>query len=274
MPFAIYIFSVLVFVLLAGAIPMEGEAQTAVFRSPAFIALGGVFCLACASCVGRGGRWKRPGFVLCHLAVVLICAGAFVGYRYGERTSFRAPVMDGEPVKELPKPDGSSLPLGFGIVIPAAAADHYDVKSYGMYEPPEYNLVGDVEILQDGTLDLPAELQPAPSALRDADGNYARQIVLRDGNLLQLIPPAVKHYEATIRFVHDDAPSDTRVASVNHPISYRGWRFYLMDYSEDPYLNVSFSARRDPGRILVIVGIWLLIAGTAWLCWLPRRCGA
>jgi hypothetical protein len=140
-----------------------------------------------------------------------------------------------------------------------------------MYAPPEYELVREVSIRPDGMLDLPEELQPKPDALRDEDGEYARQVVLADGNLLQMVTPAVKYYEAKLKFVHDDSPSDTRTAAVNHPISYHGWRFYLMDYSTDPYLNVSFSARRDPGRGLVIVGIWLLILGTAWICWVPRR---
>jgi hypothetical protein len=274
MPFAIYIFSVLALFFLAGAWPVAHDAQTVVFRSPAFIALAAALCVSCVVCVARGRRWRRPGFVLCHLAVVLICAGAFVGFRYGERVSFRAPVMDGEPAKELPKADGSSVPLGFGITIPSAKADYYPPKAYGMYAPPEYNLVRDVSIRPDGKLDLPDDLQPEPDALRDKDGNYARQIVLADGNLLQIVPPTVKYYEAKLKFVHDDAPSDIRVAAVNHPISYQGWRFYLMDYSTDPYLNVSFSARRDPGRILVIIGIWLLIAGTVWVCWLPRRIAA
>ncbi|MBT7301898.1 MAG: hypothetical protein HN849_20400 [Victivallales bacterium] len=271
MAFTVYILSVLVLFFVSGAFPAAQDAQTIVFRSPVFIALMGALCGACVVCVAQRDRlWKRPGFVLCHLAVVLIGTGAFAGFRYGKKTTFRAPVTEEHSVSELPKPDGTHIDLDFGISITAARADYYPPKSYAMYAPPEYDLVCEIEIKPDGMLDLKPELQPEADALHDEDGNWAEQVVLTDGNLLQLMQPTVKYYEGTLKFVHDDAPSDTHTIAVNHPVSYRGWRFYLMDYSTEPYLNVSLAARRDPGRVWVIIGIWMLIVGTAWLCWRPR----
>ena len=271
MAFTVSILSGLVLFFLWGSIPRAGDVHLAAFRSPVFLALAALLCVVCLVCVARRGRWKRPGFVLCHVAIVLICAGAFIGYRYGERASFRVPVMDGEGADRLPKSDGTYVTMPFKVAVPEAKADYYPPTLYGMYAPPEYDLVGEVKVRSDGMLDLPQERHPAPEALRDAAGNYAPQIILADGNMLQMVTPTVKHYQATLKFVHKDSPSDYQSAAVNHPVSYQGWRFYLMDYGTDPYLNVSFAVRRDPGRRLVIVGIWLLIFGTAWLCWRPRR---
>jgi len=271
MPFVIYIFSVLVLFFLAGALPVHGVPPTEIFRSPVFILLMAIACLGCVVAVCQRGRWKRPGFALCHLGVVLVCAGALGGYCWGDRSNFRTPVAEDHATGELPRADGSSIPLGFQLAVTAASAEYYPPKTYGMYAPPDYELVREVAIGPDATLDLPADLQPDPALVRDEEDNWARQVVLSNGNLLQVVPPVAKHYEATLKFLHDDAPSDSRVVSVNHPVTYRGWRFYLMGYATDPYLTVSLSARRDPGRRWVIAGIWVLIFGTAWLCWQPRR---
>ncbi len=271
MAFVIYILSVLVLFFLAGAVPVHGVPPTEIFRSPVFIALMGTVCGGCVVAIGMRRRWQRPGFVLCHLGVVLVCVGALVGYGWGKQSGFRTPVSAEHATDALPRADGTSIPLGFQLAVVAAKADYYPPKAYNMFAPPEYDFVREVAILPDDTLDLPPELQPAPDALRDEKGKWSSHTVLSNGNMLQIVPPTAKYYEATLRFMHDDAASDTRVTKVNHPVTYRGWRFYLMDYSTDPYLTVSLSARHDPGRLWVIVGIWVLIVGTAWLCWIPRR---
>lgn len=271
MAFAVFILATLVLFFLAGAFPVDGAQPTVVFRTPVFVLLAGALCGSCLASVLSRRRWRRPGFVLAHLGVVLVCVGAFIGYTRGDRSSFRTPVDETFATAELPRADGTAVQLGFRLAVVDARADYYPPSSYGMYAPPEYTLVREVAVRPDGSLDLPEELQPPPGHLRSEDGNWARQVVLANGSLLQVVPPTAQHYEATLRFLHDDKPADTLVVRVNHPASYQGWRFYLMDYRTDPYLAVSLSARRDPGRRIVIVGIWCLIVGTAWLCWRPRR---
>lgn len=274
MVFAVSILAVLVLFFLAGALPVDGVQPTVVFRTPVFMLLLALLCGSCLIATLRGGRWRKPGFLLCHLGVVLVCLGAFAGQVWGDRARFRTPVDEHFDTPELPREDGTQIPLGFRLAVIDAKADYYPPKFYGMYAPPDYNLVREVAIRTDGTLDLPGELQPDSGLLRGEGGTWARQVVLADGSLLQVVPPTVKYYEATLRFLHDDRPSDTRVLVVNHPVTYRGWRFYLMDYQTEPYLAVSLAARRDPGRRLAILGIWCLILGTAWICWQPRRARA
>ena len=266
----------LVACFLWGAFPSPGNGHLAIFGTAGFLALAVALCALCIVCSARRGRWRRPSFLLCHLAVVLVSAGAFVGYRHGERVSFGMQVLAQEDAVDdrLPRSDGTYFTMPFAVGVPEARADYYPPTLYGLYAPPEYGLVREVKVLPDGSLDLPPAVHPSPGELRDEAGDYMAQIVLSDGTMLQMVTPKVRRYEATLRFVHKDSPSDYRTAAVNDPVSYRGWRFYLMDYKTEPWPTVSFSARRDPGRGLVIAGIWLLIVGTAWICWRPGRAGA
>ncbi len=59
---------------------------------------------------------------------------------------------------------------------------------------------------------------------------------------------------------------------VNHPVTAGSWRIYLMSYELEPRPFVLVSVRNDPGRGAVIAGIWMVIIGTALLCW--RKQGA
>jgi hypothetical protein len=72
----------------------------------------------------------------------------------------------------------------------------------------------------------------------------------------------------------DEGPEEVRRLEVNRPVTHRGWRFYLMSYDEPGQRYVVLTARRDPARSVVIGGMWMVMAGTAWLCWgsgRPRR---
>jgi hypothetical protein len=53
---------------------------------------------------------------------------------------------------------------------------------------------------------------------------------------------------------------------VNHPVAFGGWRFHLVSCDESGTMAY-LSARRDPGRGVVIAGIWAAIAGVAAMCW-------
>ena len=58
--------------------------------------------------------------------------------------------------------------------------------------------------------------------------------------------------------------------SVNHPLDFHGWRFYLMSHDTQNNEYIVITARRDPGRGCVIAGIWMIIAGVAVLCWFSQ----
>ncbi len=79
-------------------------------------------------------------------------------------------------------------------------------------------------------------------------------------------PAIPKNYEAKMRIVPKNGNEFTTVLKVNHPVSYGGWRIYLVSFGNDPVPYVQLSAKKDIGRGAVIAGIWMLMAGTFIIC--------
>ncbi len=112
------VLAAIVLFMLAGAIPAEGNRQAAVFRTPVFVLLLGLLCLVLlACCLTRRPSLRSIPFLLTHLGIVTILAGAFLGYLREEKSRTAFPVGERHAVKELPLPDGGRLDLGFELAL-------------------------------------------------------------------------------------------------------------------------------------------------------------
>ena len=174
--------------------------------------------------------------------------------------------------RELPL---SHLALPFSLGVTSFRVDHFD-PAYALYLPPsaesgEYTYVDNYTPGDEG-LTLAADDVVPPARLRTEDGEWVEQVVLADQRMLRRLAAGDKYYEAQVVIrdtVRDGEAVEKRFTmAVNHPVSYRGWRFYLVSYDRQhgqaQYINVT--ARRDPGRNGVIAGVWMLMAGTFLLC--------
>jgi hypothetical protein len=279
MAFGVLLLALLVLFMLAGALPAKGGGQTAVFRTPVFACLLVCLCGSLLLCSWGRFRLRHTAFLLTHLGVILILAGAFAGFAFGRKTQFGAPIAESHAIRELPGPENTTFELPFSL-----AVNRFDVTFYPpvyhLYHPPASGTKDDDEAtdlqyvyerdLHTGTgAELQIDKQTAipEDALKDSQGNWTRQYVLPDGRLLQLAEPTPKYYEAVLTLDAGDDGVTTRKLAVNHPVSFHGWRFYLMSYDREARRYVVLSARRDPGRRAVIAGIWAVIAGIAWMCW-------
>ena len=90
---------------------------------------------------------------------------------------------------------------------------------------------------------------------------------LTNGWMLRQAPRTAKHFEAELVFTDMDSTRTNGVLRVNHPLLHHGWFFYLKSFDEEARRYVIVGVRRDPCRRMVIVGTWILMVGTAWLCW-------
>jgi hypothetical protein len=202
---AIIVLGGIVLFLLAGAVPVQDGAQAVVFRTPAFMGLlAALAILLVAACLRRVRLPGRFAFVLTHLGIVVILAGALLGFLFGRRSDFTVPVAGSHAVRALVDAEGRRIPLGFSLAVADFRVDYYEPGS------------------------------------------------------------TPRHFEAALRLTGDGADENRRLA-VNRPVTYRGWRFYLMSYDHNPEVCVTLTARRDPGRGVVIAGIWMVIAGTCLL---------
>lgn len=279
MRFAVYLFSALILFMVAGALPEPGGAQLAVFRTPLFIGLLSVLSVCLIGCCRRRIRWRDTGFILCHVGIVLILLGAGLGYWLGKRTQFAAPIAVDHSIRELPGPNETGIPLTFGLAVSDFSVDYYS-RSYNLYRPPPPGHAGDeaagyafirtVPVPDEGQMDVGEGILLDVNELRDEEGRFVLQHILPNGDLMQLAVGTPRSFRAVLRFEFDDRPTLTRELSVNHPVRVAGWHFYLMSYDREAERYVVLSARRDPGRLPVIAGIWAVIAGTAVLCWRQR----
>ncbi len=281
---AVLLMAVLVLFLLAGVIPTRGDHQAMVFRSPVFIVLLGMLCTSIVTCCRRMKiKWRTLGFLACHLGIVVILAGAFVGYIWGKRTSVSIPITQHHDVAELPVHEGEPLKLGFKIAVTNFAVQYYPPQ-YHLFRPEtnvvdgteqvDYELVQTVRVPKNndelefgeyGTLSVTNLCYP------DRDGEWIPQYVLPNSCILQRDRPTARHFEADLRITDGADPPVSYRLEVNHPVSHAGWRFYLMSYDQMANRYVVLSARNDPGRGIVIAGIWLVIVGTAVVCFRRRK---
>ncbi|MBN1673293.1 MAG: cytochrome c biogenesis protein ResB [Kiritimatiellae bacterium] len=281
MKFTVWLLAVVVLFLIAGAIPLADGAHTVVFRTPMFVLVLATLGVTLVLCGARHLSLRRADFALAHLGVVVILAGAFVGFVAGRKRTFAVPVVAEHTIREIPALDDRQTPirLDFGITVARFDVAFYE-PTYNLYTPvpapgdrgraADYVFVKKLALGRDGRLMVDERVALDRARLADAGGELREQIVLDDGRVLQ-IGRTPKHFAAALRLSRNDQLVREAMLEVNRPVSFAGWRFYLMDYDHQHRRYVVLSARRDPGRLLVIAGIWAVMSGTAVMCW--RRSG-
>lgn len=277
---AVYILSLLVFLMLTGVLPVGGGGQSVVFRSPVMLALMGALGVDLVVCtVRRRLSWRRAGFYLTHFAVVIILLGAFLGFLVGQETTFRAPISGQHVVRQLPVHEGHPIELPFGLAVTDFEVTFYD-PDYVLYRPlspdanpaeeDDYQRVREVRVARKERLRLGEHGVLDVADLKDEQGGWVDRKVLEDGWLLRKTRATPRRFAAEVLIEEEDGTRRTEELAVNHPIQQRGWRFYLQDYGERFGGFVVLSARRDPGRPLVIPGMYGLILGVAIMCFRGR----
>lgn len=118
---------------------------------------------------------------------------------------------------------------------------------------------------RDVTFSIPVDPQGSYGEVQTSDGEFLRfgfNIGIQSF-AVERTGGEVTQYSAQMRLIGDT--DEIRTLAVNKPVSYGGWKFYLMDY-EDSELYLSLHAKSDPGNAVFASGLWLIIAGTAVMC--------
>jgi hypothetical protein len=276
---ALCVFCLLTAFMLAGAIPSAEGDQTVIFRTPMFIAVAGTLAvLCCWCCVRRRRMWTRLGFQAAHLGVACIAVGAAVGHFGGTSTDFRALVGMGAYTDRLPTRTGDVIQLPFEVSVSDFDVQFY-TPDYTLYREDEAGrrvVVGTFRPGKDGGLELGPHGTVPAARLRDEHGHLLERIGLEGGLVLEAGRGTPRHYEATLSFRTLQGPERAHELAVNHPVKVQGWFFYLFSYGTDEAgrTYVDLTARRDPGRPVVVAGIWMTIAGIAAICLRKRPGGA
>lgn len=280
----VILFAALVLMLLTGVVPAPGGPVSVVFLSPVFLAIAGalgvVLVLQCRKAVAS----LDIGSAIAHGGVALILAGAAVTYAFGVRTEIVAPVGPGNVIREVPERraafEGEAVPyaaLGFGFVVTNFVVEFHDPRYvvYVQRKQPDggsdYRYLRKVPVPRAGPVDLGNGERVEIHDLRDpATGEWKEQHVTASGLILQRSSTASR-YSAAIRFTGAGDEVQESEIVMNRPARFDGWRFYLMDYDGGQGRHVVLSVRRDPGRPLVMAGMWMAIAGVFVMCFRRSR---
>jgi hypothetical protein len=277
--FAVILLGVLVLFMAAGGIPAADGSQTVVFRTPVFVILLALLgLLLVLGCVRYGRGLERVVFWPAHLGVVLILAGAGLGLALGRRGRLLLPVESRHGVSRLPaKERAVETPLGFDLSVVTFDVEYYD-PTYVLCRPTtddprdadDYTPAAELAPADDGTVWIDDYGRVPRDALREpSSGAWVPQVRLTNGWILQRSEQTPRKFLAELA-IERDAVRSTRTVEVNKPATVNGWRIYLMSYHTQVRPSVQLLLRRDPGRGLVIAGLWCVIVGTALLCWRGR----
>jgi len=272
----VFLLVLLVALMLAGAVPVQGGMQTVVFRTPLFILLMAALALMLMlACRRRGFALRRLPFWLVHGGVVVVLSGALLGYLLGEAGRLRAFAGADQEVRRVKLREGEWRDFGFGVRVVSFSVD-YHARIYGLYEavvpedpeaPVAYRLTAEYTVMPDSILDLGEAGALAATALRDPDtGAWRRQHDLGNDRVLRCRHSAPRHYRARLRFSGPDGVVQEQILAVNAPVVFRGWRFVLTSYDAEAQRYVDLVVARDPGRLPALAGLWMVMSGTIVSC--------
>lgn len=117
---ALSIFSVLILLMLVGVFWSAN-----VFHTGFFLGTLGALALSVLWCCRRRLSFRNTGFLLAHLGIVLILAGALIGRVWGTRSEVGLPVGTPYGIEEIPEADGQSTALGFGLLVTWFDVEYY-----------------------------------------------------------------------------------------------------------------------------------------------------
>ena len=277
MRLSMQLLSVVVLFLLAGVVPGPDGTSAGLYRTPVFAALLGLVVVALGACALRR-RGRGVGFVLLHAGLAVVLLGAGLGFLFEERARFALPVDPDLAIRRIHRAAGRPLDLGFALTVTGARVETY---------PPTYHLFPAADRATDavgapagafapdgeGRLSLPDRPALPAAALRDAEGGWRDEVTLPGGAVLRRGAAVPKRYAVALHLSGDAAASGAHLLAVNRPVTCNGWRLYLMDLDPAGGGRVVLLARRDPGRALVIAGMWMSMVGACGLGF-RRREGA
>ena len=274
MKIAVCLLCIIALYMISAVILVPVNLQIIVFTSPIFIALLTLLViLILLESRKQGFSWRKLGFQLSHLGVVIVLTGALLGYAFAQDTFFYIPIGSQYFFDKLPKADNNQIELGFSFNIADFKVEHYD-PDYALYKPvsnsdsksgnTDYEYVKTVSILPGRLYDLGLFGKIQASNLKEEEGsNWVSEYVLDNDWKLIKLQTVDRFYLAEMNIF--DGGVQKKNLSVNHPVNYQGWRFFLMSYDSEANNYVFLRARKDQGRYFVIIGIWLLIIGVGAL---------
>lgn len=261
----VYICAITV-ICIIGALTGYLAPDVHLFESPMFILVVAIFMVLQILCIVTSKfSMKRLGFYICHIGIVLVLVGVATGMLSAQKINFTIPIDSSKYFSTIAKTDGKPVELGFKISILNFQVERYD-PSYDLYINDKISKT-DISPNSKGVYDFDALGKISRNQLVN-DSGFVDKFVLSDSAYILLKSQTDKKYTATMNILKDSTTL-SKSLRVNAPVSFNGWKFYLMNYDRQKSEYIQLMAKNDPGNIIVILGIWMIIVGTVWMCFVP-----
>lgn len=271
MKYSVILMAVLTAMMVAASCIAVYTASTDLYTSAIFLVGAALLLIVQVVCLIRYPfSLRKIGFYVCHLGLVVTLAGGFLSGALLTETQFSIPIDPGAAYGEVQNRDGSTVEFGFQIGVSDFSVEKYD---------PEYQLIRRDDARETGYAVLKKALLPDRFGFYELGAPYgqvSREQLMDEAGFVDLIrvgedvflsklSQSDKSYEATLDLYDQDGKRSVQLR-INQPCTYRGWKFYLMDYDHAAMSTVSLYAKNDPGNLTIGVGLWMLMAGTACMC--------
>lgn len=258
-----------ILLLITGGSPVLGVPQ--IYHSGVFLLTGLIISLLAVL-----GVWfcrRKPALLLLHLGAVLILAGAYIDFALEKKVSFGIFVGD-DYVSNIvyDEKTKTDIPLDFSFVVRSFEVAYYPqtFSLYGMTEGQPERLEEGIN-KKDGVEFKKHNLFLTFDELKDEKGDFMPYRLVEGKMIAAKDRLTEKFYKADFR-IKDKGETKDLVLAVNHPVSWNGWRFYLMSHGVNQDKQyVYLTARHAPGRFCSLSGMYVLIAGSFLFAFLRKK---
>ncbi|HEX2927470.1 MAG TPA: cytochrome c biogenesis protein ResB [Ruminiclostridium sp.] len=281
MKWSIRIMTVIVIFLVIGSILVSSRLYEKIFWSPiCFILLGVFTVILIIYSFKQGFSFRKIGFQFCHLGIVIILIGACIGYFVAVKATAVFPMNT--PYDQLQLENDKVVALGFSISVIDFQVKRYNPEYY-LFKPlkensksndlKDYKKLGEFTSNFDESYDLKEYGRINAQKLKDntAKDGWRSKYELENGLILVKAAPKDKYYLAKLKIIDSNSREIIENLEVNHPVGYKGWKFYLSSYDMEENSYVVLTAKCDPGVNFVIYGMWIALLGTILLCFQKKN---
>lgn len=256
-----------VLLLIAGAFP--GMDAPGVYRSGLLLLLGVLIAALCLFAI-VWPRKKNIPLLLLHAGGLLILVGAFLDHFQEKKLSCYIPVGESLFAEIFDEKERVPVPLGFEFGVTDFQITYYP-PTYSLHDYQKRKIL-ETGSEQNGEIVFPKNKIKVPAdQFKQMDGAPHPWLPVDDHKVVVQNRPNVKFYDAAFRIKDGEKIIPSQLA-VNHPVSHKGWRFYLLSHHlQGNQEFVYLTARKAPGRNWVTLGIYILMTGAFLFAFVPRK---
>lgn len=248
-------------------------------------------------------RLTQLGFLFSHGGIILILAGALMGFYRGEKGMIHLNEGDSASSLQIVKNNaytGETGNLGFSLKLEDFQVDYYkgDYKIYAYrldQSDGRYRAIGSYKIREGRRHKIPGsdtdfriaaftsgEFPTVNVEIASPEGKHfgvvtnrvEAPLILNEGEIVLMMDKRddeVKEYRSLVSVYEGGIRQRQEVIQVNHPLKHKGFSFYQSNFDPDNLAYSGLQVVRDPGLSIVYGGFLFVGIGVVFIFYVRPR---